>query len=298
MNTPVPPLRNASTVILVRENRQAVEVYLLKRSTRSGFMDGLYVFPGGAVDPEDQGLSTWAPFMDLTPEQLNLRLGGPGIYGEDLLGFCVAALRETLEEAGVFIVSNPDGKNGPLEDICTLRLQHDLPKSWFRSQVREGGWQLALSSLYKWSHWITPKLMKKRFDTRFFMAFMPEGQICITDDTETHSGVWLTPREALDRNQALDVPLSPPTVVTLTQLLSFRTLADLEKELAARSWGDPISPRMIPTPNGPVILEPWDPMWDSDDPVDLTNLSEKVLAPGTGFSRIWCDNGIWKPVRP
>ncbi len=296
MKTPVPPLRNASTVILVRENHQALEVYLLKRSSRSGFMDGLYVFPGGAVDPEDRDLNAWGPFMDLTPQQLDARLGDPGIGTEDMVGFCIAALRETLEEAGVFIVTETDGKGEDMENICTLRLQQDLPKSWFRSRVREDGWQLSLASLYRWSHWITPELMKKRFDTLFFIAFMPEGQTCVTDDTETHSGLWLTPREALARNQASDVPLSPPTVVTLTQFLPFRTRADLEKELAVRPWGDPIAPRMIPTPNGPVILEPWDPMWNSDDPVDVTNLAEKVLAPGSRFSRIWCDNGIWKPV--
>jgi len=48
-NSP-PHLRQASTVILVREKNNAFEVYLLKRSNQSGFMNGLYVFPGGVVD--------------------------------------------------------------------------------------------------------------------------------------------------------------------------------------------------------------------------------------------------------
>lgn len=294
-NSP-PPLRQASTVILVREKSKAFEIYLLKRSNASGFMGGLYVFPGGVVDPEDKGLESWAPYVDLHPDEMAQRLGGAALSPEDILSFSISAIRETLEEAGVLIAVTGDKTKPDLDHICAFRLTTGLPKSWFRTKIMAENWTLSLSSLGRWSHWITPTLMKKRFDTRFFIVFMPQGQTCIPDDTETQHGVWLTPQSALELNLELKVPLSPPTVVTLTDLSTYKTLDDLGQALKTRTWGDAIAPRLVPSPNGPVILEPWDPLWGSDSGIDTSKLSKKILAPGAGFSRIWCDTGVWKPV--
>lgn len=294
-NTP-PPLRQASTVILVKEKNNAFEIYLLKRSNTSGFMDGLYVFPGGVVDPEDKGLESWAPYVDLGPDAMEQQLGGTAFSGEDVLAFSIAAIRETLEEAGVLIALTGDKTKRDLDHICTFRLNKGLPKSWFRTKIMDENWTLSLSSLGRWSHWITPKLMKKRFDTRFFIVSMPEGQACIPDDTETQHGIWLTPQSALEQNLKLSVPLSPPTVVTLTELLKYKSFSELRQALQIRTWGDPLAPRLVPSPNGPVILEPWDPLWGSDCEVDTSDFSKKILPPGSWFSRIWCDTGVWKPV--
>ena len=292
-----PPLRQASTVILVRKKNKALEVYLLRRSTKSGFMGGLYVFPGGVVDPEDFGLDSWAPHIDIPRDQIEKQLGGESSSSEGALGFSIAAIRETLEESGVFIASEKDKTKKEFNDICTFRLNRDLPKSWFRTKIMNENWTLSFSSLGRWSHWITPKLMKKRFDTRFFIVFMPENQICVPDNMETKHGIWLTPQNALEQNLETKIPLSPPAVVTLTQLLKFNDLNKLKHEIRTRSWGDPISPRLVPSSNGPVILEPWDPMFDTDSEIDTSNFSQKGLPPGSQFSRIWCDKGVWKPVK-
>ncbi|CCK82447.1 NUDIX hydrolase [Desulfobacula toluolica] len=294
--TAPPPLRKASTVILVRENNQELEVYLLRRSTKSGFMGGLYVFPGGVVDPEDNGFDSWSPHIDMVPDQIEKQLGGHLFSNEDALGFSVAAIRETLEEAGVFIASVNNKTQKDIEDICKFRLKKGLPKSWFRTKIMDENWTLSFSSLGKWSHWITPELMKKRFDTRFFIAFMPENQICIPDNMETKHGIWVTPKIALEQNLEAQIPLSPPTVVTLTQLLKFKNLYDLKQEIQTRSWGEPVSPRLVQSSNGPVILEPWDTECHTDCKIDTSDFSSKVLLPGSWFSRIWCDKGIWKPV--
>ncbi len=291
-----PPLREASTVILVREKNKALEIYLLRRSTKSGFMGGLYVFPGGVVDPEDLGFDHWAPHIDMLPDQIGKQLGANTFSTEDALGFSIAAIRETLEEAGVFIASGKGKTQKDIDDICTYRLNRNLPKSWFRTKMRSQNWTLSFSSLGRWSHWITPKLMKKRFDTRFFLVFMPENQTCVPDNMETKHGIWLTPQNALEQNLEAKIPLSPPAVVTLTQLLKFNNLNDLKRETQTRSWGDPISPRLVPSSNGPVILEPWDSMCDKNCDIDTSDFSKKVLPPGSQFSRIWCDKGVWKPV--
>lgn len=291
-----PPLRAASTVILVKEKDKTFEVYLLKRSTKSGFMGGLYVFPGGVVDPEDRGIDFWAPNIDIAPDQIGKQLGASTLSSEDALSFSIAAIRETLEEAGVLIASYEGKTQKDIDRIALHRLKKDLPKSWFRPRIMNENWVLAFSSLGKWSHWITPKLMKKRFDTRFFIVLMPENQTCVPDQIETKHGIWLTPKKALEQNLEGTTPLSPPTVVTLTQLLKFNNLDDIKHEIQTRPWGDPIAPRLVPSPNGPVILEPWDPVCDLDCEIDTSNFSNKVLSPGKWFSRIWCDKGIWKPV--
>ncbi|MBU1341624.1 MAG: NUDIX domain-containing protein [Proteobacteria bacterium] len=291
-----PPLRDASTVILVREKNKAIEVYLLRRSTKSGFMGGLYVFPGGVVDAEDKGFDSWASHIDIPLDQIENQVGGDGFPTEDALGFSIAAIRETLEEAGVFLASGKDKTQKDLEDICSVRLSENLPKSWFKTKITTENWILSLSSLGRWSHWITPGLMKKRFDTRFFIVLMPENQICVPDNMETKHGIWLTPQKALEQNLKALTPLSPPAVVTLTQMMRFKGLDDLKQEIQMRSWADPIAPRLVPSSNGPVILEPWDPMCDDDCDIDTSNFSNRVLSPGAEFSRIWCDKGVWKPV--
>jgi len=290
------PLRKAATVILVRDKNSALEVYLLKRSTKSAFMGGLYVFPGGVVESEDFGIETWISHIDLSWDLIEKQLGGDTISTYDVLGFSIAAFRETLEEAGVLIASANSGPKQNSDRIAAYRLKKDLPKGWFRIKIAEENQTLALSELGRWSHWITPKLMQKRFDTRFFIAFMPEGQTCVPDNRETEHGIWLSPLAALEKNLETEIPLSPPTVVTLTQLLKFNNLNELKQEIRNRSWGMPIAPHLIPCSNGPVILEPWDPDWGSDIKIDTSHLSNKVLPAGSRFSRIWCDKGVWKPV--
>ncbi|MCP3875542.1 MAG: NUDIX domain-containing protein [Desulfobacteraceae bacterium] len=294
-NTPS-PLRQASTIILVRQKNQGIEVYLLQRSSKSGFMGGLYVFPGGVVDPDDKGIKPWAPHIDIPSEHIGKQLGGMSFSDEDALGFSIAAIRETLEEAGVFLVSDKDGIPKNFKHACNLRLNKDLPKSWFRTLMMNENWTLSLSSLGRWSHWVTPELMKKRFDTRFFMALMPENQTCVPDNMETKNGIWITPQKALEQNLETRVPLSPPAVVTLTELIKFNHLNELKTNIQTRPWGDPIAPRLVPSSKGPVILEPWDPDCDSDCKIDTSDFSKKVLPPGSQFSRIWCDKGVWKPV--
>ncbi len=291
----VPPLREASTIILAREKKGLLEIYLLKRSTKSGFMGGLYVFPGGAVDLCDRD-DSWHQHLDLSSEQIKQQLGSSHFPVDTARGFAIAAIRETLEEAGVFIASGRNKTFEDIEDMALYRLKKDLSSSWFKTKIMAENWILSLSSLGRWSHWITPKLMKKRFDTRFFIVLMPKGQTCVPDNFETKHGVWLAPRKALEQNLEARTPLSPPTVVTLTQLLKFNTLDELEHEMHSRPWGDPIAPALVSSSNGPVILEPWDPMYDTDIRIDTSGFSDKVLEPGCEFSRIWCDNGLWKPV--
>ncbi|MEA3231129.1 MAG: hypothetical protein U9Q05_05175 [Thermodesulfobacteriota bacterium] len=290
--TPVP----AATVILVRQKNDRLQVYLLKRSTKSGFMAGKYVFPGGMVDPEDLDIDSWVNNVDLDTVKLSRQLGQDLSYRQ-ILPYCVATIRETFEEAGVMLTADDPQLNNTLEQLRSLRADKRLPQDWLRQNVISRGGILSVSSLSCWSHWITPKLMKRRFDTRFFIAEMPAGQACRPDNEETTDGIWVTPAEGLAGNLDGKIPLSPPTLVTLHELLKFPGMDDLEAETARRSWEAPIMPRLMPAADGAIILEPWDPVYSQEEAVISPEfMANKTLSVGEPFSRLWQDEDIWRPV--
>jgi 8-oxo-dGTP pyrophosphatase MutT (NUDIX family) len=224
------------------------------------------------------------------------RFGGD-FSEEDALSYAVTAIRETLEEAGVFFADGASARKPETDRICTLRLAENLPKDWFQNEVASGRWTLTFSRLYRWAHWITPEKMKPRFDTRFFLAFIPEAQVCRPDLREITTGLWIRPQEAMEKNLAGEVPLSPPTLVTLQELLPYMTKADLMEACQKRSWGKPLLPRMVPMDGGGVILEPWDKDYSRTDPsFNPRNLENAVLPAGTPFSKIWYNGKVWRPV--
>ena len=77
LGTPSEPRPAASVVLLRRggkHSQRALEVLLLKRSVEAKFMPGVWVFPGGSVDPED---------------------------GSEDAGYRACAVRELAEEAAI-----------------------------------------------------------------------------------------------------------------------------------------------------------------------------------------------------
>jgi 8-oxo-dGTP pyrophosphatase MutT (NUDIX family) len=291
--SPVP----AATVILLREHAGEVQVYLLRRSKKSGFMAGNYVFPGGTVDEQDRKPQIWLKRVDLDSAEISLRLGG-NLSTAEALAYSVAGIRETLEEAGVFLAFRNNQQEEDLERVCLTRLAADLPADWFTKIAVSEQWTLKLSGLFRWSHWVTPELMKRRFDTRFFIAAMPPEQICRPDSRETTHGIWVSPGKALAGNLSGEIPLSPPGVVTLQEILPYKSMAQLQEEAANRRWGAALIPRLVLQDKEAVIVEPWDPMYGQEKIALNTNdLARVVLPAGQPFSRMWLDNGLWKPIR-
>jgi hypothetical protein len=287
----------AATVILTRQHQGELQVYLLKRHAGSGFMAGHYVFPGGILDPEDWQYSFWQRHVDLGGQNRCNRLVGGSMSAEQLVAYGVAAIRETLEEAGVFFAERINQRYADLEHAVRLRQQKDLPPDWFVNLAKSQGWILLLSALSPWSHWITPVRMRRRYDTRFWLACMPSDQHCRPDQLETTHGLWVNPKEGLSGNLSGRIPLSPPTLVTLQQLLAFDSLADLKAEMLQRKWGKPIFPRLIPLDRGAILIEPWDAAYDQFDvDIDVAGLEKALLPAGEPFSRIWYHEGLYRPV--
>jgi 8-oxo-dGTP pyrophosphatase MutT (NUDIX family) len=291
--TPIP----AATVILVRKYKGELQVYLLQRNKKSSVMAGKYVFPGGMVDAGDRDMETWVRRVDLSLDELRGHIGGNTFSVEDALAYGVAAIRETYEEAGARLWEFSENGTGVAKRMESSRLENTLDVDWFREGTRSGNWRLLFSRIFRWSHWISPKAMQRRFDTRFFLAVLPEGERCEPDNRETIQGVWINPAKALAANLAGEVPLSPPTLVTLHQLSIYQNLETLFEEASRRSWGIPIMPRLVSSKQGSVILEPWDPEHgEKNVNPDFDTLKESVLPVGEDFSRLWNDQGIWRPV--
>ena len=288
--------RPASTVVLVKPLETGFQIYLLKRSEQSGFFPGTYVFPGGTVASEDRDADLWLKHCDLDLRGVEKRLGGT-IPATEMLVYGIAAIRETFEEGGVLLASRPKESDSGLAAICATRRVKRLSKGWFKEWAVSGDWHLHLSRLAPWTHWITPLAFKPRFDTRFFLAFVPEDQECSPDKRETTHGIWITPKQGLEANLRGEIPLSPPTLVTLHELHRYNTLEELEEETGSRGWGEPRLPRVIPVEKGAVIVEPWDPMiHEKEVTFDLATLKKRFLPVGEPFSRLCLYEGIWRPV--
>jgi 8-oxo-dGTP pyrophosphatase MutT (NUDIX family) len=275
--------RPASTVVLLREDGPPFQVYLLKRSS------------GSAVDSDDRAAPFWLNHIDLGLEEIERGLGG-SLAAEEAVSYGVAAIRETFEEAGVLLGRKRDGSRAENGPVCENRVAGRLAKGWLREWVALNGWVLSFSRLVGWTHWITPEAFRPRFDTRFFLAFMPEGQECSPDTRETTHGIWVQPRVALEKNMVGDLPLSPPTLVTLQELLEFKNFKDLRERTLGRSWGQARLPRLIKLSKGAIIVEPWDPMIGEEIRMDEEKLKDLVLPVGTPFSRLWLHKGVWRPV--
>jgi 8-oxo-dGTP pyrophosphatase MutT (NUDIX family) len=259
-------------------------------------MAGNFVFPGGTLEADDRNFNRFKNHIDLNLQEISSRFG-QDLTAEKILAYCVAAIRETLEEAGVFLAESDSKPVKNLEKACKMRLAAKPAKDWFVNLVASDKWCLTLSALSQWSHWITPQQMKRRFDTRFFLADMPADQYCLPDSRETVQGLWISPEEGLAGNMEGRIPLSPPTLVTLHELLNYPGLKELQTESRIRTWGPALLPRLVPLERGAVIVEPWDPMYrEQEITIPAAKLPQSITPVGQPFSRIWYDGHLWRPV--
>ncbi len=159
----------------------------------------------------------------------------------------------------------------------------------FRDWVTAEGRVLGVSRLHPWSHWITPIVRPKRYDTRFYLAVVTEGAKCTPDREETTQGIWMTPERAIEENERGRILLSPPTLVTLHELLAYNDRVSLKGALRTRSWGRARIPRLGNLSDGVFFLLPWDPHYGQ-------NGSEKGHTVGVPFSRLRLDGEIWHVV--
>jgi len=214
--------KDAATVMLVRDHDGRLEVFLQQRVSAMAFAGGMTVFPGGGVDQRD---------ADAT-----VAWNGPGPqYWADVFGcstelaraLVCAAVRETFEECGVLLAGrSADTVVDDAEEYHDVR-QRLVSKELSLAEFLDAeGLVLRADLLRPWSSWVTPPQEPRRYDTRFFLAEMPAGQRADGATSEAQSAAWSTPASALADVEAGRTRMLPPTVHTLRELGSYRTVAD------------------------------------------------------------------------
>jgi len=223
MPTPAVVPRDAATVMLVRDAPD-LQVFMLRRNLDSVWIAGASVFPGGAVDADDRHPRWEARCAGWDDARATAALARPA----GGLGFLVAAVRETFEEAGVLLARDPDGlaADGRHDHLIAARAALNAGDHDFDTLVLDHDLVLATDELLPVSHWVTPPGGPRRYDTWFFVAAAPEGEY-LHDDTELIASAWVRPVDALAAGGRGEVDLIFPTRKNLELLARFDTAAAL-----------------------------------------------------------------------
>jgi 8-oxo-dGTP pyrophosphatase MutT (NUDIX family) len=112
--------------------------------------------------------------------------------------------------------------------------------------------------LVKYSRWITPELVKIRFDTHFFLARAPAGTRARADGVECVDLRWSAPRAALDAHERGQLALVFPTRRHLEELAAFGTVAELFAHARHKDL-QPVLPRIVVDGEEARIYLPGDP---------------------------------------
>ncbi|MDH4062935.1 MAG: NUDIX hydrolase [Acidobacteriota bacterium] len=151
-----------------------------------------------------------------------------------------------------------------------------------RELEEEAGVRVEVDDLVPLAHWVTPEVEPRRYDTRFYLTLMPEGQVALHDEGETVDLIWASAAAATARCLRGEIQLPPPTWTTLRQLERHLTLAGL----LAWAAGKPIArvePVLRTGPDQTVLTLPGDPSYPTIEGWDVPEETRFVLREGRGW---------------
>ena len=218
------PVRDAATVVLLRDGAGGPEAYLLRRVRGMAFAAGMTVFPGGAVDRRDADAeiawvgpppADWAAALD-ADEPLARAL-------------VCAAVRETFEESGVLLAG------ASADEVCATagdeweadRVGLERREFSLAELLSRRGLALRADLLRPWAHWVTPEGESRRYDTRFLVAALPAGQFTRDVTSEADVVEWVRPVDAIAQATAGERTMMPPTIVTCEQIAAYGSVAEV-----------------------------------------------------------------------
>ncbi|MBW4708459.1 NUDIX hydrolase [Roseobacter sp. YSTF-M11] len=143
-------VRNAATVIALRDRHDDPSILMGQRGAKAAFMPNKFVFPGGAVDPGDAHVPLSGPVSDMCRDRLN-----EDTEEEIAHALCVAAIRELWEETGLVL-----GRSGNWAD--------PIPTDW--QGFAATGHVPTAAALQFVFRALTPPGRPRRFDARFFLV--------------------------------------------------------------------------------------------------------------------------------
>lgn len=194
----------AATLVLFRERDAGAppDLLIVERAKAMVFAGGALVFPGGRIDPGDRTMAASYP-------------GDP-----DDIAARIAAIRETIEEAGipVGLAPQPDA-----EALAALRRGlHDGEP--FIELLRDAGLALDLDALVPFARWRPAHKHMRIFDTRFYLARLPDGAPDpVVDATENARVFWASARAVIADADAGLVTIIFPTRRNLERLAQFES---------------------------------------------------------------------------
>jgi 8-oxo-dGTP pyrophosphatase MutT (NUDIX family) len=302
------PALAAATVILVRSVPTVepagfefvppiFEVLFLRRHSSLAFMGGAHVFAGGKRDPVD-----WDDtFQSLVPRHVCLRAAGaldatPGRTLDDTeaVGLHLAACRELFEEARILLV-DPTPSPEIVAGVAR-QLRRSASDAAFYEALAAHSLRPAIEDLHYVAHWLTPSSEPRRFDTRYFLAALPRGQLAALDPRESSSLEWMTPSSALDRHTRGDIMLPPPTLRTMEALNGLVAIGGLSflSELD-QPWPRirAVLPKLVGEGNSRRTLLPWDREYAATGGDGWAFEREEASLFIRGPSRIVFEAGTW-----
>jgi 8-oxo-dGTP pyrophosphatase MutT (NUDIX family) len=202
-----------------------MEIFMNRRPEKMETYAGAYVFPGGRVEKADWSEKMLTLVRGISPAQAQQILGVDW-QPEVCIGYWVAAARELFEEAGILFFAGGDGaaslaaQDNPAGQLAEKRQSLQRGELDFPGLLKSERLHCDLSRLNYFFHRITPEHYPVRFDTRFFLAALPEGQNPLHASEEVAESLWIAPKEALARFESGNFRMAPPTVIVL------RTLAE------------------------------------------------------------------------
>jgi len=250
MKTPATP-RPSATICLLRNGAEGLEVMMGKRSSTAKFMADAWVFPGGRIDESDRQRAAALVDGDNDPGQLAWILG---------------ALRETVEETGIWLTAPPRAEALGDRDVY---------------EVLDAAGQRFVTDVRYFANWVTPADLPIRYDARFFATVMPAELTPIPDMVEIDRAEWVRPSDAILAAARREKLIPFPTQVTLEQLAGAAT-AEGFMERAAALEVDTIEPRIKVEADGSLrVVLPGEPEFDelpevSGDPDKLADAARRA----------------------
>jgi 8-oxo-dGTP pyrophosphatase MutT (NUDIX family) len=244
----IAPAAPSATILLLRHSKVGMEVFMVVRHHQIDFASGALVFPGGKADPQD--------FDDALLPYLHGAASEP-----DMRAIQVSAIREAFEECGV-LLAREQNSEALIPGPRLLELEH------YREPLNNGKVSLldflskeklvlACDTLVHFAHWITPKMMPKRFDTHFYLALAPDDHVALHDGYESVDSVWIKPADAVTEAAAGTKTVIFPTLRNLEKLAESAT-PEAAIEAALQSEVRPILPWTEQREDGNYVCIPTD----------------------------------------
>ncbi|OYY89669.1 MAG: NUDIX hydrolase [Sphingomonas sp. 28-66-16] len=204
----------AATLVVFRDRPDGPsDLLIVERARAMVFAGGALVFPGGRIDPADHALA---------------RLTAPD---DPYAAGRIAAIRETIEEAGL-----PVGLS-PMPDVATLAAIRAALHAGtaFAAALHDHAIRLDLAALTPFARWCPRHRHMRIFDTLFFLAALPDGSPePIVDATENSRVLWASAQQVLDDADAGKVSIIFPTRRNLERLALFTSHADAVADTRSR----------------------------------------------------------------